>query len=140
MGRKKQEEEQEKAFGDECPILGSAARAYYPGQLGRRSKAQSLPAACLPLASMSQFRRTDAQPPVPTSLRPRAPHYALRLDPLGTKSLRSFGSTGKWAVTCRPFFGQDPTAATVRTDPGIYIAVLVPERTLSPNTSWYFQP
>lgn len=87
--------------------------------------------------SVPEKGRSAPSPYIPP---PPCPPLRAGLDPLGTNSLRSFGSTGKWAVTCSPFFGQDPTAATVRTDPGIYIAVLVPDRTLSPNTSWYFQP
>lgn len=64
MGRKKQEEKQEKAFGDECPILGSKRIGLWlltpaTGAVWGTSKAQScLTAACLPWAAESGPQRT----------------------------------------------------------------------------------
>lgn len=95
MGRKKQEEEQEeKVFGDECPILVRKRNGLWRlvptaqaswGDVPR----QSLPAACLSWADSSHAYAGAFSPYSPMS-----PPPTLGSDPRGTDFLCSLGPMG----------------------------------------------
>lgn len=80
MGKKKKEEErEEKAFGDECPILSSKRSGFWllrllPGPAGGPWKAQSLGAASLgPARGLEEAVRAEELSPRPPTLSPQPP-------------------------------------------------------------------